>query len=81
MRSMADVRSRLMQTGCSFNFKRRAWACPACRVSWALRIRPEVDGSVAIACAQGCPRGAILGALGLTFAAVGPTCFRRGSPA
>ena len=72
-----EIRERLIQAGCYFDFRLGLWRCPACRTAYGLQLQPIQDGSILFACRRGCELGSILSALGLTFANVGPAEYRR----
>jgi hypothetical protein len=63
-------------TGCRFDFRRRDWTCPGCRLP-GLTVRALPDGAVRPHCPRHCQAGKLLGILGLSWLDVGPLHLRR----
>ena len=72
------VRFALLESGSSYDVKRRAWKCPSCKCEALLRVCEVPDGSLRLECrGWHCAPHHILAALGLSFFDVGPAQFRR----
>ena len=76
--AMHPIEQRLVLAGCFFDFRHRAWRCPACRRPATLRLLRQPDASDRIDCTSGCAAGDVLQAVGATFFDVAPACFRPG---
>ena len=70
------IAQRLLLSGCAYNFRRRAWRCPACRRPSVLRLLSQLDGSIDLSCSSGCAPRCVLGILEASYFDVGPACFR-----